>query len=141
MWMDKSNGDFSGSSNEDTTDLILKYNLYYASVSNFSKTSYDSSFLTRYNSDKFALGCCISVICDLFQWFKSPHENIFRKYSYLYSYLYILMSNSEPLHRHHRDLQEINITEKTVEANLAFLISGSKRKAARSCGNYKKHQY
>lgn len=28
---------------------------------------------------KFALGCCISVICDLCQWFKSPHENIFRK--------------------------------------------------------------
>lgn len=59
--------------------LILKYNLYYASVSNFSKTSCDFSFFTRYNSDKFALRCCISVICDLFQWFKSPHENIFRK--------------------------------------------------------------
>lgn len=28
---------------------------------------------------KFALGCCISVTCDLFQWFKSPHENICRK--------------------------------------------------------------
>lgn len=57
------------------------------------------------------------------------------------SYLYILMSNSVPLHRHHRDLQEINISEKIVEANLAFFISGSNRKAARSCGNYRKQQY
>lgn len=57
------------------------------------------------------------------------------------SYLYILMSNSVPLHRHHRDLQEINISEKIVEANLAFLISESNRKAARSYGNYRKQQY
>lgn len=57
------------------------------------------------------------------------------------SYLYILMSNSVPLHRHHGDLQEMNISEKIAEANLAFLISGSNRKAARSYGNYRKQQY
>lgn len=49
----------------------------------------------KYNIDKFALGCCISVICDLFQWFKSPHENIFRKQQ-LFIHIDVQFSTAPP---------------------------------------------